>query len=173
MILSVLLPVIVGALLTWFTSAWRHRVGCRRLQADALRAAARTFIRTGQTYLREWTDRRGGAHPRIRGVLDSRDELAVQLRQVSELRPRWILPNRLQELLSGGRLGERMTRSQIWARMSDEEREREGQALRSELSTLDVAVDRIAHALERPGRPHRAMRSHTQVPVVTGGRDNT
>lgn len=63
-----------------------------------------------------------------------------------------------------------MPRSQSWSSTSDEERE--GPGLRPELSKLDTAVERIAHALERPGQPHLAMRSQAQIPG-TGGRDNS
>jgi len=52
----------------------------------------------------------------------------------------------------------------MWSRTSDEEREHEGQGLRSELSKLDTAVEWIVHALERSGRPLRTMCSQAQVP---------
>ena len=90
--LSVLLPVVVGALLTWFTSAWRDETCCSRLQADALALRGLHVPRTGQTYLREWTARTGGATPSGSSGAEQPGELVAQLRKVSVLRPRWILP---------------------------------------------------------------------------------
>lgn len=153
---TVLLPVFAGALITWLTTGWRDSAARWRLQANALREANRTFVRTSETYVRQWIDTTRGGRPADQDLRNSRGELAAELRKVAAVRPRWTVPPRLLHLLSDGPLGDQLART--WPGMNEEARASAAQEVQAQLSELDITLTMVARALEQPGRPHRAMR---------------
>ena len=160
---TVLLPVLVGALITWLTTGWRDSTARWRQQADALRAANRTFGRTSQTYVRQWIDPTQN-RPTDQYLRDSRHELIAELHEVAAARPRWTVPPRLLRLLSDGPLGDQLART--WPGMEGEPLASAAHEVQAQLSALDITINRVARALEQPGRRHRAMRA--PEPTSTG-----
>jgi hypothetical protein len=154
--LNVLLPVIAGAVLTLLTTTWRDETSRGRLLADDLRSAATGFAGAVEEYLGGWTDPGATGRPSGQDVRDRRAELAARLRTVCVLHSRWKAPRRLQRELTGNQLGDALV--QGWTTIRDDERSRRAAALHDELSWMDTTISQVAHALERPWRPHREMR---------------
>jgi hypothetical protein len=152
---SVLLPVLAGAVLTLLTTTWRDETSRGRLLADDLRSSAAGFAKAVEEYLSDWTERSGTNVPAEKDMRDRRAELDARLRTVCVLHPRWQSPRRLRQQLTGNRLGDGIV--QGWTRIRDERIQRAA-TLHEELSQLDNEITQVAHALERPWRPHRDMR---------------
>ncbi|MCI2418127.1 hypothetical protein MOQ72_11880 [Saccharopolyspora sp. K220] len=152
---NVLLPVVAGAVLTLLTTTWRDETSRGRLLADDLRTAATAFTSAAKEYLGGWTEP-GAPRPAEQDVRDRRAELAARLRTVRVLHSRWRAPREAQQQLTGNRLGDEIV--QGWTTIRDDERTQRAATLHDELSQLDTTINQIAHALERPWRPHRRMR---------------
>jgi hypothetical protein len=152
---TVLLPVLVGALITWLTTEWRDSIARWRQQANALRAANRKFARTSQTYIRQWIDLTQNRPP-DQYLRDSRHELIAELHEVAAARPRWTVPPQLLHLLSDGPLGDQLAHT--WPGMEDQSLASAAHEVQAQLSALDITINRVARALEQPARRHRAMR---------------
>ncbi|MGP4020769.1 hypothetical protein [Saccharopolyspora sp. 5N708] len=151
---NVLLPVLAGAVLTLLTTTWRDETSRGRLLADDLRSAAAAFTKAVEEYLSGWTDPSAPGRPADKDVRDRRAELDARLRTVCVLHSRWRAPRRLRRQLTGNRFGDEIV--QGWTTNRDEQTQRAA-TLRTELSQLDTAINQVAHALERPWRPHRNM----------------
>ncbi|GAA4843400.1 hypothetical protein [Saccharopolyspora rosea] len=152
---NVLLPVLVGAVLTLLTTTWRDEISRGRLLADDLRASAAKFHGAVKDYLAARTAHSTSGKPSARAVDEGRDELGARLRTVCVLRSRWRRPRDLRSVLSGNRLGEPIVEG--WTELGDEQRAERARALRDLVSEVDEQVGRVAHALEHPWRPHRDM----------------
>lgn len=157
-VLNVLLPVVVGAMLAWLTAEWRDTTTRNRSSADALRSSARTFLHACDDFVRDWTGTTGNTRPSDQQLHESRRELAVQLRHVETLRPRWTEPRRLEDALYT-HFGDDLTRH--WLSQDQPARQDRAEKARSLLRKLDADVDRVAYSIERLNRRHRAMRGST------------
>jgi hypothetical protein len=148
-LLTVLLPLLIGALLTLLTTEWREVRADGRRRADALRAAADAFGAATRTYLRRWQDGRPDEEP----VRVARLELSARLREVATMHPSWTGPRYLRKTVLAGDLGDAMGRGWV-----DRDRTERAVELEAQLDDLLRRVDAVAGAMARPGWPRRAMR---------------
>jgi hypothetical protein len=159
-LLTVLLPLLIGALLTLFTTEWRDVRGDGRRRADALRAAADAFGAATRRYLRGWQD--GDGRPDEEPVRATRLELSARLREVATMHPSWSWPRYLRRTVLAGVLGDGMGKDWVGrdriARVAE---------LEAALDDLLVRVDAVAGALARPGWPRRAMRRRVPAGAAT------
>jgi hypothetical protein len=153
----VLLPALVGAFLTGVGAIW-HEVGVRsRSQAERLRSSTGLFVQAADAYLRAWTDTTGDAE-QFQGALLARQlELQSVADGVAALRPGWKAPKDLQTLVSSDELGMDLTAG--WHTLEDPGRGAKASRIREQLGRINAAAEQIAQALERPRRPHPAMRA--------------
>jgi len=154
-VLSVLLPVLAGSLLTLLTTAWRDSISTRRLQGDALRSAAQFFAEASRDYFRGWLEP-AGPRPSEAQIRTSRSDLAARLRTAAALHRRWSRPRIVRDRLVEGPLGDDMSRD--WSDPTVDAQRRVGE-LEARLEELLSDVDEIADALSRPARFHAAMRA--------------
>ncbi len=162
-ILSVLLPVVVGAVLTGVTTmmltSWKDAGTRRRSLAGTLRSAVLAFHQATETYLGAWT---GDGDPTSaqESVRTRRFELISAARRVADEYHRWQLPRDLQDLVSGDELGEGLAVG--WHGANDRQRGERAVLVRAELHRVGTTVERIAEALELPRRPRWTLRKGSQ-----------
>lgn len=138
--LGVLLPVVVGGLLTLFSTEWRVSANTGGKHADDLREAAFSFGEAVRDYAE---DRRRNRPPSVTPFETAHANLARQLRRVRDYRPTWVLPGVLLSTLT-----EHLTRDGIDTRLATAE---------DEVDALLTATHRIGAALRRPWLPHPGM----------------
>ncbi|MEY9887512.1 hypothetical protein ABIA31_001141 [Catenulispora sp. MAP5-51] len=170
---TVLLPVTVGALLTFLVSEWRAARERAKARSEALRSAMSDLRRTGVEYSRSLTQTSVGSMPSIADFERSRLDLESELTRLQALHRRW-------NFVSG-------LRSAIARRIADELQSAPGGDLRARqqkeldvrrlLELIETDVESIALALEAPRFYHRYMWSGRPLsaPAVhqinaTGGR---
>lgn len=153
-VLTVLLPVIVGAILAWLAAERRDATAHNQTLAAVLRASARAFLHACDDFVRKWTGTTGPARPSDQQLTEARRELAASLRQVQTLRPRWTEPRLLEEELFR-HFGEDLTRD--WLGQDQATRQARSQRISDQVRQLDARVDRVAHSIERSFLPDRAM----------------
>jgi len=156
-LLTILLPVAAGAGLTLLTTEFRAARDAGRLRADALRTAARNFAEAVSGYADAWTGHSLGPQPSDEGVARARVELDARLREVEVLHRGWdaIAPPRAT--ISSGPLGESLAEG--WQPLGADGRRARAARVRDALDDLHARCETAAGALERPGRPHREMRT--------------
>lgn len=147
--LSVLLPVIAGALLAWLAGEWRDVRVRRRALTDDLRAAIRDFAGVVESYVhRQSDDRRPGTPPDDQPVRDRRAALAAQLHRVAAEHRRWVEPENLRRALVGDLLGDDL--AEEWAGKDDDARRRRAAAVRASLQRFTGEAHHLADLLGRP-----------------------
>lgn len=150
-----LITALLGAVIGFGATTWRDRVARGRVLADDLRSAVRTFERATTAYVTSWIATRS-AEP----VLDRRGELLAQLARAKATHRRWTVVRELEDRLTGGPLGAELTTG--WTGRGDGPRR---DRLAAELALVRDAAHRLAHALEQPMRPHRALRTGSLPPA--------
>ncbi|ROO88910.1 hypothetical protein EDD29_6595 [Actinocorallia herbida] len=153
---AVLVPVVVGAGLAWSASEWRASVDAGRAKADEFRAAARAFTESVRAYVQEELRYTVGRRPDADAVDRDRMSLDTWLQRVALAEPKWRMVQDLRAAL-GGDLGEIL--SEGWDEPGGAQ-EKTGRAKRIEadLAVLEEGCERIALALERPGRLHSGLK---------------
>lgn len=154
---QVLLPVTAGALLTVLTSEWRGARDRGRDRAARLRTVCADFTRTARSYLDGWSETTVGGQPPDEPLRVCRTALFDRLRRTSIRHHRWLFAEQLATDLRTGPLGTHMTTG--WTGLHEQSaRATRAETVRTRLDRLTADVERVAHAEERPGRPHRDMR---------------
>jgi hypothetical protein len=143
-VISVLLPLVAGAVLGLLTSAYRDAVLARRELATQLARAAREFTETGLEYVNTWRSpaRQGDPAP----VRQRRWRLAEVLEDVTQRHPGWTpATDRITALLTGP-FGEPLLTG--WAEQDGAARRDRAEAL--PWTELTTAVTPVVAALRRP-----------------------
>lgn len=156
----VLLPVAVGALLSWLAAEWRAKTVTARMEADNLRAAVRGYVRAHAAYAGDWVAQRSATHrPDDRHVRERHDEVDAQLRRIGGLHADWRVPGRLRTDLA--ELTDDVLREdrQGWVDLSPGDRQDLAHGFTARLGTFDTDTELVAVAIERPWRSRRAMRA--------------
>jgi hypothetical protein len=144
---SVLLPLLFGALLTSGTS--------RRQRAAELAEVLRSRVRDLAEASREWVDDPSGSGRET--LRDTRlHELRTCLDRVRAARRRWTLPPALADLRHGD--GDLVAAFRGMNVLPPGEASRRREALDQGLKGLHEAGELVAQALEHPFRPHRQLR---------------
>ncbi|HEU0089632.1 MAG TPA: hypothetical protein VFQ77_18635 [Pseudonocardiaceae bacterium] len=164
--LWVLLPVVVGAVLTGTTtmavSIWKDATTRRQALASTLRAAVLAFAQATETYLEAWAGQAGDPASMQAEVHVRRIELLATARRVADEHRRWALPGDLQKLVSTEALGEKLTSG--WRQADHQQRQDRAALVRTQLRRIEITAEQVAKALELPRLPHWAFRR-------TGGQD--
>lgn len=159
--LNVLLPLVVGAALSWLPGYWQEERKQSRLLADTVQSAARKYFDAAEAMGRRQATANQGKLPVDQAVLDNRSDLMAQLRRVEILRNGWTVPQRLRELLADERLGVEMNDSQPGHDTAA--------VLKDKLDAVRPLVNDVVQALERPWRWHPEMRQeHAALPGAAG-----
>ncbi|MDF5758189.1 hypothetical protein [Spongiactinospora sp. TRM90649] len=150
LLLTVLLPVVVGAALAMATTEWRAAATAGAQAGGELNDAALTFAAAHREFLAAW---RGGRSDT--GALEAAgDALAAQIRGVALARPSWREPARLLAALAA--VTSRSAND--WSNEALADRAalaaREGEAV----AALTARVGGVAVRLRRPWLPHPTMR---------------
>jgi len=153
-ILMILLPVAAGAGLTVLTTDWRSARDQGRLRADALRKASQAYVQAASQFVRAAGE--AGPRPGDEPVVRAQGDLDALLRQAEVLRPRWSAVGRLRDRLADEPLGSALTAG--WAGLKAEERGARVTRIDAALDAVRDDCERVADALERPGRRHRLMK---------------
>lgn len=169
-LLRILLPVVVGALMTGVTtvlvSAWKDAPVRRRALAESLRSTALDFVQATDTYLRAWTVGTGDPEEAQTAVRRSLFTLQSVTRRIADEYPRWTLPGTLRKLVSTGELGDQLT--ERWREDDLSKRTRRASRIRDQLNHVHVTANQLAQALELPRAPRalslrRASRNRVEV----------
>ncbi|MCR3744024.1 hypothetical protein BS35_006605 [Actinomadura glauciflava] len=141
-------PLLVGALLTLFTTEWRAAVDRGRKEGLELRRLGREFLVAASDY----AERRGKAGlPSPQALRDSARALALRLEEIKARHPWWrtlspvlaaLAPDELETAFVAG-----------WDGLSDEDRETRHAKVVALVHRIDAQVGGTARALEHPWRP--------------------
>ncbi|MEV0660685.1 hypothetical protein ACIBI3_12045 [Actinomadura luteofluorescens] len=141
-------PLLVGALLTLFTTEWRAAVDRGRKEGLELRRLGREFLTAASDY----AERRGKAGlPSPQPLRDSARALALRLEEIKARHPWWhtlspvlaaLAPDKLETVFVAG-----------WDGLSDEGRETRHVTVMDVVRRIDAQVGGTARALEHPWRP--------------------
>jgi hypothetical protein len=160
-IVTVLVSVIVGAFLTLVNGEWRASSERNRLQADALRVAARAFAQAADDYIAQWLNPGGIGLPADMMLRARRNDLVSQLLSLQAAHSQWTDIALLARRLSDGDLGDNMTR--LMATQAPNSRPDNGPEhsqpaaqLRTAVRESEAAAARIAAALQREAPWRRA-----------------
>ncbi|MER7458255.1 hypothetical protein [Micromonospora sp. NPDC126480] len=143
-----LLAVGTGVLGAFF-SRRLATAGGRRLEAEALRGAARAYRLAVERLLRSLEQPGPGLAPEDEEVTERRLDLAARLNAVAAAHAGWVLPRQLSEALDAGPYGgslvvrwnaERPERRLLWLT-----------EVRAALGRLEADVERVAQAIQEPG----------------------
>ncbi|MBB6396922.1 hypothetical protein BKA00_003836 [Actinomadura coerulea] len=141
-------PLLLGALLTLFTTEWRASVDRGRKEGLELRRLAREFLTAASDYAER---RRTAGQPSVQPLHDTARELALRLEEIKARRPWWrtlspvlaaLAPDRLDEAVASG-----------WNGLSDQARQTRHAAVMEVVHRIDAQVGGTARALEHPWRP--------------------
>ncbi|MGI5207618.1 hypothetical protein ACQEU6_39320 [Spirillospora sp. CA-108201] len=141
-------PLLVGALLTLFTTEWRAAVDRGRREGLELRRLGREFLTEASDYAER---RRTAGQPSAQAMRDTARKLALRLEEVRARRPWWhtlspvlaaLAPDRLDAVVAAG-----------WSELGDEGRETRHATVMDFVHRIDAQVGGTARALEHPWRP--------------------
>ena len=150
-ILSILLPVIAGSLLTLAADDIKQASDRRWVQADELRAGWKAFVQAVTSYGEDQVKRLDGI-PKSAQVDESRQNLVATLRKIHSQHQRSPTIRALKDRLEvGGDLGSGITEG--WEPGDDEasEKKRSGRAeqIKGNLDQAESSLLKVAGALER------------------------
>ncbi|MEU4561840.1 hypothetical protein AB0F72_25940 [Actinoplanes sp. NPDC023936] len=158
--LTVLLPAVAGALLTWLFATQLAERGARRLQATALRSAKRQYDREAQSLIDGRAAQESGPMPPPDAWRAARVDLVNQLEEIAASHRGWTEPGTVQKLLEGQELADAI----------DDVRHdgppETAAAARAMVRALLARVEKVAVAVERPRRERAAMRPEAGPGVV-------
>lgn len=154
-LLAVLLPLIVGAVLTLAATELPRAQDRNRERARGLLLAAHDFRHACE----EWLDLRLTAHstPSTWELRARQEDLAWQLEHVISRHPCWRWPRRLLEHLQDGPFGAGLTSG--WTRLSPAERRIRHDTTHRALDEFVRHTTRLAARMEHPLLSRREMRS--------------
>ncbi|MEV4004730.1 hypothetical protein [Actinomadura sp. NPDC049753] len=141
-------PLLLGALLTLFTTEWRASVDRGRKEGLELRRLGRKFLTTASDYAE---GRRKAKQPPVQPVHDAAQELALRLEEIKARRPRWRTLPPVLAALAPARLDAAVALG--WNGLSDQGRETRHAAVMEVIHRIDAQVGSTARALEHPWRP--------------------
>ncbi|MEU9868804.1 hypothetical protein AB0C87_13260 [Actinomadura sp. NPDC048021] len=141
-------PLLLGALLTLFTTEWRASVDRGRKEGLELRRLGRTFL----TAASEYAEGRGDAkQPSGQPVHDAARELALRLEEIKARRPWWRTLSPVLAALDPERPGAAVTDG--WQGLTEQGRKTRRAAVMEVVHRVDTQVGSTARALEHPWRP--------------------
>ncbi|SCL35527.1 hypothetical protein GA0074692_4115 [Micromonospora pallida] len=146
-------PSLVLAVVSAVLAAWLSRrlatAGTRRVEAEELRSAARSYRLAVERLLRDLEQQRPGIAPDDGEVQDRRLELATRLNAVAAAYRRWSLPRSLSETLDREPLGAGMTAR--WNDRLPQQRPTLAAETRVALGRLEAEVAQVAGTVAEPG----------------------
>ncbi|RBQ16061.1 hypothetical protein DP939_32670 [Spongiactinospora rosea] len=148
--LSVLIPVIAGALLTLATTEWRAAAGAGAQTGNELFDAATVFAAAHAVFLVGW--RRGDAD--VAALESARETLAAKIGNAALARPSWTEPARLLAMLGG--LTARSEND--WRKVPMELRAEIARREAASAAAFTARTAAMAVRLRRPWLRHSAMR---------------
>ncbi|MFI0416708.1 hypothetical protein [Spongiactinospora sp. 9N601] len=148
--LSVLIPVVAGALLTLATTEWRAAAGAGAQTGNELFAASTAFAAAHAAFLAGW--RRGDAE--VAALEAARETLAAKIGNAALARPAWTEPARLLAMLGG--LTARSAND--WRKVPMERRAQIARREAESAATFTARTAAMAVRLRRPWLRHSAMR---------------
>ncbi|MEU8238100.1 hypothetical protein AB0C07_07645 [Actinoplanes missouriensis] len=150
--LTVLLPAVTGAVLTWLFATQLAARNARRTQAIALRAAKRQFDLEAQSLIDRRAAQDSGPMPRADGLRAARVDLVNHLEEIAAWHRDWNQPRAVRRLLEGRNLADRIEDVRYGVPQETVE------DARSTVRDVLTRVEPIAVAVERPRREDEAMR---------------
>jgi hypothetical protein len=153
--INVLLPAMVGAVLSGGVALWLAKVAAGRAQAAALRTVKKNFDREAQALVYARATWVSGPRPEDAKVREARVELANQLDEIEALHPGWKEPAAIRNTLGSTTFEAKMAWDRF--RASDTRADRLRDAT-DEIHQVMERVERLAVAAQRPYRLHLAMR---------------
>ncbi|NDU72708.1 hypothetical protein GWI34_08710 [Actinomadura sp. DSM 109109] len=141
-------PLLLGALLTLFTTEWRAAQDRGRKEGLELRRLGRRFF----TEASDYAERRGTAgQPSAQGLHDAARELALSLEEIKARHPWWRAVSPVRAALAPDELDAAVTAG--WSDLDDQGRKARHAKVTAFVHGIDVQVGRTARALEHPWRP--------------------
>ncbi|SNR24366.1 hypothetical protein [Actinomadura mexicana] len=141
-------PLLLGALLTLFTTEWRAAVDRGRREGLELRRLGRDFLTEASDYTER---RRTAGQPSAQALRDTARKLALRLEEIKARRPWWRTLSPVLAALAPDRLDAAVVAG--WSDLSDEDRKARHAAVMDVVHRIDAQVGSTARALEHPWRP--------------------
>ena len=164
---TVLLPVTVGALLTFLVSEWRAARDRAKTRAEALRAAARNLLHVAGEYGRSLTLASVGSLPDISDFERRLFELISELTRLNAAHRRWVF---VAELKAAVQHYEHDFQT-IPDGDSKSRRQRDVN-IRNTLQLVETDIETISLALEAPRPYHGRMRNSHPLSMVVAPAHN-
>ena len=141
-------PLLVGALLTLFTTEWRAAVDRGRKEGLELRRLGREFLAEAGDYAER---RRTAGQPSAQAMRDTARKLALHLEEIKARHPWWRTLSPVLAALAPDELDTSVVAG--WSDLDDEDRETRHAAVMDLVHRIDAQVGGTARALEHPWRP--------------------
>lgn len=141
-------PLLLGALLTLFTTEWRASVDRGRKEGLELRRLGREFLAAATDYAER---RRTAGQPSVQPLHDTARELALRLEEIKARRPWWRTLSPVLAALALDKLDDAVASE--WKGLSDQGRQTRHAAVMEVVHRIDAQVGGTARALEHPWRP--------------------
>jgi hypothetical protein len=154
-VLTVLLPALIGSAITWMFALQLATLNNRQTQAASLRIAAKQFDREAVRLVEARAARTAGAAPSEEKFRDARSDLGNWLEQISALHRRWREPEGIRTALDGPDLTGALAARRFDA--TGDELDNNRKSALTAIHGIVQRTERVALAVQRPGRPHPSM----------------